>query len=147
MAHTFNVEINWKRSNDFTYDTFSRDHTVKLSGDQIVNNSAAPAFMGNAGATNPEELLASALSSCHMLTFLVIAAKSGYIVDSYFDQAIATLDKNSEGHLAITNIDLRPIIKFSGEKIPDVAQLKSIHEKAHHNCFIANSINSKVNVL
>lgn len=146
MTHTFQIEINWKRTTDFTYDHFNRNHTIKLSGPQIVNNSAALLYKGDADKTNPEELLISALASCHMLTFLAVASKSGYTVDIYNDQAKATLDKNEEGRLAITQIDLMPTIKFSGEKIPDDLQLKSLHDKAHRNCFIANSIKAKVNI-
>lgn len=146
MSNTFQIDINWKRSKDFTYDHFNRNHTVMFSGQQFVNNSAAVEYLGNADMANPEELLASSLASCHMLTFLAIASKSGYIVDTYNDQAIATLDKNEEGRLAVTIIDLKPVIEFSGEKIPDDDQLKSLHEKAHRNCFIANSIKSKVNI-
>jgi organic hydroperoxide reductase OsmC/OhrA len=117
-----------------------------FSGQQFLNNSAAPEYLGNADMANPEELLASSLASCHMLTFLAVAAKSGYIVESYNDQAIATLDKNEEGKIAVTVIDLKPVVEFSGEKIPDDEHLKSLHEKAHRNCFIANSIKSKVNI-
>ena len=146
MSNTFQIDLNWKRSKDFTYDHFNRNHTLMFSGQQFLNNSAAPEYLGNADMANPEELIASALASCHMLTFLAVASKSGYIVDTYNDQAVATLDKNEEGKLAITVIDLKPVIEFSGEKIPDEEQLKSLHEKAHRNCFIANSIKTKLNI-
>lgn len=147
MSSTFSIDLNWKRTNEFSYETFSRNHTISYSGNQNLQSSAAAEYLGDANAANPEELIASALSSCHMLTFLVIASKSGYVVDSYLDHATATLDKNEEGKVAITVIDLKPVVVFSGAKIPDEAQLKSLHEKAHRNCFIANSIKTKVNVL
>jgi organic hydroperoxide reductase OsmC/OhrA len=146
MSNTYKIDLNWKRTKDFTYDQFNRNHSIIFSGQQSLNNSAAPEYLGNADMSNPEELLASALASCHMLTFLAVAAKSGYVVETYNDHAVATLDKNEEGRLAITMIDLKPIIEFSGEKIPDSDQLKSLHDKAHRNCFIANSIKSKVNI-
>ena len=147
MSNTFKIDLNWKRAKEFTYENFNRNHTLMFSGQQYLNNSAAPEYLGNADMANPEELLASALASCHMLTFLAVASKSGYIVDSYNDQATATLDKNEEGKLAITTIDIKPVIEFSGAKIPTDDQLKSLHEKAHRNCFIANSIKTKVNIL
>jgi organic hydroperoxide reductase OsmC/OhrA len=146
MSNTFKIDLNWKRSNDFTYDKFNRNHTLMFSGQQFLNNSAAVEYLGNADMANPEELIVSSLASCHMLTFLAVASKSGYIVDTYNDQPIATLEKNEEGRLAISTIDLKPVIEFSGSKIPDVDQLKALHEKAHRNCFIANSIKSKVNI-
>lgn len=147
MSHTFQIDLDWKRTKEFSYEKFNRDHQVSLGGNQTIKNSAALAYFGSSDTTNPEELLVSALASCHMLTFLTVASKSGYTVDSYVDHAVATLDKNEEGRLAVTIIDLKPVIEFSGEKKPTDEQIKSMHEKAHRNCFIANSIKSKVNVL
>ncbi|MFA6236673.1 MAG: OsmC family protein [Bacteriovorax sp.] len=147
MSNIFHINLNWERSGEFEYEKFNRNHKITLGGNQVINNSAASEYLGNAGMSNPEELLASALASCHMLTFLAVACKSGYTVDSYIDNATATLDKNEEGKLAVTVIDLKPEVIFSGEKIPNQEQLKSLHEKAHRNCFIANSIKTKVNVL
>ncbi|MBC7539465.1 MAG: OsmC family protein [Bacteriovorax sp.] len=146
MSNTFKIDLNWKRSTDFTYDNFNRNHSLMFSGQQFLNNSAAVEYLGNADMANPEELLVSSLASCHMLTFLAVASKSGYIVDTYNDQPIALLEKNEEGRLAVTTIDLKPVIEFSGAKIPDEDQLKALHDKAHRNCFIANSIKSKVNI-
>jgi organic hydroperoxide reductase OsmC/OhrA len=144
----FSIDLNWIReSSDFQYDHFNRGHTLRFSGNQNLKNSAAPEYLGNEDMANPEELIASALASCHMLTFLAVASKSGYTVNSYTDHATATLDKNEEGKMAITIIDLKPVISFQGPKIPDETQLKSLHEKAHRNCFIANSIKTKVNIL
>lgn len=148
MSNAYHIDLNWKRTTeDFAYEKFNRNHTLSFSGKQLLNNSAAPEYLGNSDTANPEELLASALASCHMLTFLAVASKSGYIVDSYADYAEAILDKNEEGRLAITVINLKPMIVFSGEKKPTDEQLKSLHEKAHRNCFIANSIKTKVNIL
>mgnify|MGYP003457935720 CR=1 FL=1 len=148
MSSLFSISVQWKNpSMDFSYETFIRKHTIGFSGNQILNNSSAPDFFVNVDTANPEELLVSALASCHMLTFLAIASKSGYVVGSYTDQAEAILDKNEEGKLAVTIINLNPIVLFSGDKQPDVEKLKSLHEKAHRNCFIANSIKTKVNIL
>ncbi|MGZ3788505.1 MAG: OsmC family protein [Bacteriovorax sp.] len=144
---TFTIDLNWKRETEFAYDKFNRSHTLSFSGNQVLRNSSAPEYLGNTDTANPEEILAAAVSSCHMLTFLAVAAKSGYTVDTYRDHAEATLDKNEEGKPAITQIDLHPVIEFSGEKLPSAEQLKSLHERAHRNCFIANSIKTKVNVL
>lgn len=148
MSTLFQIDLNWERTTEeFGFEKYNRNHTIHFSGKQIVNVSAAADYFGNADMTNPEELLASALSSCHMLTFLAVASKSGYIVDSYQDHAVATMAKNEEGKVAVTVIDLKPVVKFSGAKIPDEEKIKSMQEKAHRNCFIANSIKTKVNVL
>ena len=144
----FIVNIDWQRSSDdFTYDTFNRGHVIYVGGDQTIHNSAAPEYKGDADMTNPEELLAASLGSCHMLTFLAIASKSGYIVDDYECKSEAFLAKNEAGKMSVTEINLYPITNITGDKQPTAEQLKSMHDKAHANCFIAQSIHTKVNIV
>ncbi|MBC7713498.1 MAG: OsmC family protein [Rhizobacter sp.] len=144
----FIINIDWQRSSDdFSYDTFNRAHVIYVGGDQTIHNSAAPEYKGDSDMTNPEELFASSLASCHMLTFLAVASKSGYIVDNYECKAEAFMGKNASGKMSVTEITLHPQTVFSGDKHPSEEQLKSLHDKAHANCFIAQSINTKVNVL
>src|SRR5690606_32416738 len=90
--------------------------------------------------------LVAALSSCHMLTFLAIASKRGLVVDRYSDDAVGTLEKNADGRLAITRVELHPAIEFAGEA-PDAATLEEMHHQAHERCFIANSVTTEVEVL
>ncbi len=143
----FIINLDWQRStDDFSYDTFNRSHVIYVGGDQTIHNSAAPEYKGDSDMTNPEELLASALASCHMLTFLAVASKSGYTVDNYECKAEAFMGKNAEGRVCVTEITLHPHTFFSGEKTPSLEQLQSLHDKAHKNCFIAQSIHTKVNV-
>ena len=145
---TYIINIEWKKeSADFSYEKYNRNHTIFLSGDQTLKNSASTDYFGNADMTNPEELLASALASCHMLTFLAIASKSGYVIESYTCKAEAFMGKNAEGRMSVTEITLTPQITYSGDKRPDAEHLKGLHDKAHKNCFIAQSLQSKVNVL
>ena len=141
--HTINLA--WKRKTpDFAYETYDRAHTVMFNGGQTLEMSAAPQYLGKEEYPNPEEMLAASLSSCHMLTFLAIAAKSRYVVDSYEDEATAILRKDAQGNMAVVKIVLKPKVIFSGEKQPDDAQLKGLHEKAGKNCFIETSIKSEV---
>lgn len=144
----YSVSLKWKNNSEaaFTYDSYNRDHDVAFSGNQHLLNSASPEYKGSNNAANPEELLASALASCHMLTFLAIASKSGYHVLSYDCRAEAMLEKNENGKMAVTEINLYPTIEFTKNKIPDSAQLEKLHHQSHANCFIAQSIKSKVNV-
>ena len=79
-----------------------------------------------------------------MLWFLSLAAKRGFVVDSYVDEAFGVMEKNAAGKLAITRITLRPDIQFSGDKVPSAEELKSLHHTAHEECFIANSLKSEV---
>ncbi|WP_061242216.1 OsmC family protein [Leptospira interrogans] len=139
------ISLSWKKGlEDFKYDSFDRTHSIQYEGGQKLHGSSTPETYGKAEHTNPEELLASSVCSCHFLTFLAIASKSRYIVSSYEDNAIATLEKNEEGKMVVTKIELYPKVTFEGDKIPDLDTLVDLHEKAHKNCFIANSIKSKV---
>lgn len=141
------ITLNWTRNTeDFAYKTYDRTHTVKFSGGSEVQVTAAPEYLGNPAITNPEELMVAALSSCHMLTFLALSAMKGYVIDSYEDNASGSLGKNAEGKMALTAVFLRPQIKFSGANQPDAEALHQLHEKAHVNCFIANSVNFEVKV-
>ena len=95
---------------------------------------------------DPEEALVVALSSCHMLTLLAIAAKKGWVVDRYEDDAEGTLAKNAEGKLAITHVTLRPRIMFAEGTVLDADTLQYLHHQAHEHCFIANSVKTEVSV-
>lgn len=136
--------INWKRtSSTFDYNDYNREHTWTFDNGLTVEASAAPDFMGKAGI-DPEETLVAATSGCHMLTFLAIASKKRLIVESYTDNPVGVLEKNTEGKMAVTTITLRPQITFSNETPVSEETLKDIHKKAHDNCFIANSIRASV---
>lgn len=140
--------LSWSRQGrDFSYETYSRDHELTFENGQKSLASAASDYFGNPEALNPETLLVGALASCHMLTFLAVCAKRGYIVEHYDDAAAGLLEKNAEGKMAITRITLRPHAIFTGEKQPDTAELARLHERAHANCFIAASIRAGVEVL
>ncbi len=141
------ITLTWQRTtDDFNIKTYNRTHAVKFSGGSQLEVTAAPAYLGDPNITNPEELLVAALSSCHMLTFLAIAANKGLVIDEYIDDAVGALGKNPEGKMALTQITLRPKITFSNANQPDANTLHAIHEKAHANCFIANSVSCEVTI-
>ena len=97
-----------------------------------------------AEAIDPEEAFVAALSSCHMLTFLYVAAKQGFVVDSYADEAVGEMTKNERGSMWVSKVTLAPAITFSGEKRPTSEQLDELHHLAHDECYIANSVKSEV---
>lgn len=137
--------ITWTReTQDFAYETYNRDHDWTFDGGITVRGSAAPAYKGGASCVDPEEAFVASLSSCHMLTFLAIAAKKRYVVDAYHDEAVGILAKNEAGNLAITKVTLRPVVRFGGEKRPNAEDLARLHDQAHHACFIANSVKTGV---
>jgi organic hydroperoxide reductase OsmC/OhrA len=140
------ASIRWSRNDQpFDYEHYPRDHEVRFERGQRLTGSAAPAYFGSAEGVDPEEMLVAALSSCHMLTLLAIAAKKGWVVDTYEDDAVGTLGKNAEGRAAVTHTVLRPRIVFAGDA-PDAAALQKLHESAHRNCFIASSVKTEVTV-
>ena len=139
--------VEWKRGTEnFSYESYSRDHVVMFDSGIRIPGSAAPAYRGNPARVDPESALVAALSSCHMLTFLAIAAKKQLVVDSYSDQAVGFLEKNAKGKLAVTRVILRPKVTFGGTILPTTEQLAALHERAHAECFIANSVMTEVTV-
>jgi len=135
------ASLQWKRNTpDFKYETYDRTHTIRFEGGSSIQASSAVEYLGKKEFMNPEQALAAALSSCHFLTFLALAAKYRFVVDEYEDEAVAVLGENDQKKMAVTRVTLRPKVKFSGDKVPDAEKLKELHEKSHALCFISNSV-------
>ncbi|MBI3206960.1 MAG: OsmC family protein [Myxococcales bacterium] len=144
---THHATTRWQRTtNDFTYESYSREHGWAFGSGSEVRASAAPEFRGDATLPNPEEALVAALSSCHLLTFLAICAKKGITVDEYEDAAEGLLEKNAEGRLAVTRVTLRPQVTFGAGAPADAEALAKLHESAHRGCFIAASVKTEIRV-
>ena len=136
--------IDWQRSSaDFTYMTYNRAHDWRFTS-ATVPASATKEYRGDESRVNPEEALVASLSSCHMLTFLAVAAKCKLSLDAYRDEAVGVLEKNAEGKLAITRVTLRPQITWSPGVTVSAADLEKMHHDAHVGCFIANSVKTEV---
>ena len=147
--HEYEARISWARDGAaFTDQRYNRRHEWAFDGGIRVVASASPAVVplpySVAEAVDPEEALVACTSSCHMLWFLSLAAKRGFVVDSYRDEATGVMAKTPEGRLAITRITLRPAIAFSGQQSPTAEELAALHRSAHDQCFIANSLKSEV---
>ncbi|MEM9016843.1 MAG: OsmC family protein [Verrucomicrobiota bacterium] len=140
------TSLSWKRGESgFGYQDYPRSHQWSFpESGQSLNASAAPEFLGDTDCVDPEEAFTAALTSCHMLTFLAIAAMSGFVVDSYEDNAIGFLEKADDGKPWLARVKMHPEITFSGEKQPTPEQLENLHEKAHHECFLARSVKTEV---
>jgi organic hydroperoxide reductase OsmC/OhrA len=139
--------VSWSRDGrDFHYETYSRDHAWTFEGGVTVPASAAPAYLGSEERVDPEEAFVASASSCHMLTFLALAARRRLVVDRYEDRAVGFLDKNADGKLAVTRIELRPKVTFGGAA-PPAEELARLHHLAHEHCFIANSVRTEIAVL
>ena len=147
--HTYEARVAWKRNGaKFTDLRYSRGHEWSFDGGVRLTGSSSPSSVpvpySVVEAVDPEEALVAAASSCHMLTFLYLAAKRGFVVESYEDDAVGVLEKNAQGKLAITRITLRPKIEFTADKTPSASELEALHHSAHEECYIASSIKSEV---
>src|SRR5277367_6168553 len=141
--------IKWQRTNpDFLKGKYSREHTWTFDGGVTVPASASPSVVpvpfSNPAHVDPEEAFVASISSCHMLTFLYLASKQGFQIESYEDEAIGVMAKNENGMPWVSLVTLNPKIIYSGEKSPLPAEEKQLHHLAHEQCFIANSIRTKV---
>ena len=149
MAHEYKATVSWKRGEAvFSDGKYSRAHQWSFDGGVTVPASSSPLSVrlpySRADAVDPEEAFVAALSSCHMLTFVYLAQRGGYVVDAYDDEAIGVMAKNARGKLFVSRVTLRPRIAFSGAKQPGAADLAELHHHAHEECYIANSVLTEV---
>ncbi|NJO79801.1 MAG: OsmC family protein [Cyanobacteria bacterium RM1_2_2] len=120
-----------------SYDAYSREHIVAIDGKLCLVGSADPTFRGNPALHNPEDLLVSALSACHMLSYLALCARAGIRVVSYVDEVMGRMAP-SEGKVRFTEVTLRPRVTI--ELGDNLEQAQALHQAAHETCFIANSV-------
>jgi len=144
--------INWKRQTDekFSDNNYSRAHTWKFDGGETIQASSSPHVVplpySVESNVDPEEAFIASLSSCHMLFFLSIAAKRRYVIESYVDAAKGIMQLNKDNKTSMTDITLNPKIEFTGEKQPTTEQINKMHQQAHQQCFIANSVKTKIHI-
>ena len=133
---------------DFVKLKFSREHTWTFDGGVTVaaspSPSVVPAPWSSATAVDPEEAYVASVASCHMLTFLYVAAKAGFAVASYRDEAIGVMTKNERGVPWVSRITLAPVIGYAGDRQPSADELAKLHHAAHDGCFIANSVKTEI---
>ena len=148
MSH-HGAHIHWQRGDQSFVDRkYSRRHLMRFDGGAEVWGSSSPSVvplpMSDASAVDPEEAFVASLSSCHLLWFLDLAQRAGWVVDDYQDQATGVMAKNAQGQWAITQVTLNPVVRFAGARQPDATEHERLHDGAHDACFIANSVRSEV---
>jgi organic hydroperoxide reductase OsmC/OhrA len=148
LSH-YSATISWdKGAAPFVDKRYSRAHLWQFDGGVVVRASSSPHSVplpySDPGAVDPEEAFVAALSSCHMLWFLSIAAKHGFCVQSYRDDAVGVMEKNKAGKLCMTAVTLRPHALFTSTKVPSEASVREMHEEAHRECYLANSVTTVV---
>jgi organic hydroperoxide reductase OsmC/OhrA len=150
-VHEYKATILWTRDGAvFTDRKFSRGHRWFFDGGVEVPASASPHVvalpLSVENAVDPEEAFVASLSSCHMLTFLYLAAKRGFVIESYRDEAVGIMEKNTEGKLAMTRVTLRPDVRYVGDRVPSREEIAKINHQAHEECFIASSVKTDVRI-
>jgi len=141
------ISLQWSRDDGpFERGNYAKVHEIRYTGGETLRASPSPQYGGDDAHADPEQLLLSALSSCHMLTFLAVAANRGYVIDRYDDDAVATLGKNADGQTVLNEATLAPRVAFSAAKVPTAQEYAQLHERAHAGCFIANSVKTVVRV-
>jgi organic hydroperoxide reductase OsmC/OhrA len=149
---THSATIAWNRpSLDFLKGRYSRDHTWTFDGGLSVEASSAPSVvpppLSNPAHVDPEEAYVAALASCHMLTFLHLASRQGFHVESYADTAVGEMTKNERGIPWMHVLTLRPRIIYAGERRPTPEEETRLHHMAHDHCYIANSVKTEIRVV
>jgi organic hydroperoxide reductase OsmC/OhrA len=147
---TYEAAVKWRRAADerFIDQRYSRAHDWLFDGGARVRGSASPHSVrppySDPSAVDPEEALVAALSSCHMLFFLWIAAKRSFAVLSYEDSAVGIMTKDERGRESLTQVTLRPHVVFDGDTRPTEPEVEAMHHESHEACYIANSVRSEV---
>ncbi len=144
-THTYTVQMTWignLGTGTSSYRAYSRNHEFRVEGKPIIAGSSDPAFRGDPGRYNPEEMLVAALSTCHMMSYLHLCATAGIIVEAYSDEPVGTMIETEDGGGHFTEVILQPRILL--ESGMDLQKARQLHSQAHHLCFIASSVNFPV---
>ena len=142
------IELNWELGeHELAYGKYLTDHTIKINDQMILNGGSAPGYGGSQKNLNPEQALAVAVSSCHMMTFLALAAKMKWPVITYKDKAVAYLGKNSKGKMSVNKIELNPKITFQNNFSVSDKEMAKMQDRSHRYCFIANSLSEEVEIV
>jgi len=147
MTHRYTATIRWTCEGDFAKGRYSRTHDWEFDGGTTVPASASPSVVplpySSEAAVDPEEAFVASVASCHMLWFLDLARQSGFVAETYTDEAACIMEKDEAGAWWIPRVDLFPKVTWQGAA-PSQGDIDTLHHKAHEACFIANSIKSDV---
>jgi organic hydroperoxide reductase OsmC/OhrA len=143
--------IAWTRNGpNFLKGQFSREHTWTFDGGVSIPASPSPSVIpepwSNPRGVDPEEAFVASIASCHMLTFLWLAGRQGFVVERYDDEAVGVLTKNEARLPWVSAVTLHPRIAYGGDRQPTREEEEKLHHLAHEQCFIANSVKTEITV-
>jgi organic hydroperoxide reductase OsmC/OhrA len=140
-AHSYDIVLTWtgnRGSGTSDYRAYDRSNELAAPGRPVISGSADPAFLGDPARWNPEQLLVAAVSQCHLLSYLYLCATAGVVVTGYTDEATGTMTESADGGGSFTDVVLRPRVRVAQPQMVQAAT--SLHEAAHRDCFICNSV-------
>jgi organic hydroperoxide reductase OsmC/OhrA len=147
--HVVTARWTLRAGDDFRGGKYSRRHTWAFDSGQVLDASPSPSVVpvpwSDPSCIDPEEAFVAAISSCHLLTFLYLAHRDGWVVTSYEDRAVGVLEKNERRGPWVSRVTLRPRLEFAGPT-PDREVIEKLHHRAHEECFIANSVKTEIAV-
>jgi organic hydroperoxide reductase OsmC/OhrA len=144
------IMVSWRKDPlaDFANGKYSREHIWTFDGGLKVPASSSPSVVplpfSNPACVDPEEAFIASISSCHMLWFLSLAAKRGFVLETYNDEAAGVMTRNEKNILWVSKVTLHPKIAYSGAKQPTSLEEEQLHHEAHEQCFIANSVKTNI---
>jgi len=143
--HKYKTTVKWtgnKGVGTINYEAYNREHIISIDNKTDILGSSDPVFRGDKSKHNPEDLLLSSLSACHMLWYLHLCSQAGVVVIDYQDNAIGILEETEKGGGQFVEVSLHPVVTVSEEAM--IEKSIELHKKANELCFIANSVNFPV---
>lgn len=147
LEHSYAISLAWtgnRGSGTSDYKAYGRDHLISADGKHDIEGSSDRVFRGDVDRWNPEEMLLAALSQCHLLSYLHVAASHGIVVVDYRDAAIGTMEQTRDGGGHFTSVTLRPVVTIASHAPEQVEAALAAHAEASTKCFIASSVNFPV---
>ncbi|HLK16123.1 MAG TPA: OsmC family protein [Fimbriimonadaceae bacterium] len=144
--HFYRAKLTWtggEQGPAVSYESYSRNFRIEMNGRPPIEGSADPNYRGDGSRVNPEELLVASISSCHMLTYIAFAVRSRMDVVSYVDEAEGIMQMEGD-KMRVTDVILRPKIVLGPGA--DLEKARALHDQAHNECFIANSVTCSIRV-
>ena len=143
--HEYQTNLTWtgnQGEGTKKYNSYTRDYSIQILDKAVIHGSSDPAFLGDANKHNPEDLLVSSISSCHMLWFLHLASTKGIVVVNYTDNATGVMIEKEDGSGYFESVTLNPVVAITDAS--RIEETNELHQLANQYCFISNSLNFKV---
>jgi len=143
--HEYHTYLTWTGNQGLgtkKYNSYTRDFTIKILNKVDILGSSDPAFLGDKNKHNPEDLLLSSISSCHMLWFLHLASTKGIVVIDYTDTATGVMIEKEDGCGYFESVTLNPVVTIIDPT--KIEETNELHHQSNKYCFISNSLNFKV---